>query len=243
MEGLNKKNSNLKTESVQHHEQTKYPPINYINISIDDDYIEKNLLSNGGLQMKGGHANWNNQVDIMRYSISPNLSPKYHAFVQDKIEKMLSNQEKTYQHESHHIRNRENNLTPHKVAENLREFLTFRLLDELSAFMVGELYNKELTIENILESLQTARKKIIDSYYDQPFISEAHWYVSQHTGNQNLYSRTIGTEKYHSIIRQYFTTNKGNIISLLQESGKMSEFTAITNDLITRLDPLLKIKK
>jgi predicted house-cleaning noncanonical NTP pyrophosphatase (MazG superfamily) len=193
--------------------------------------------------MKGGHANWNNQVDIMRYSISPNLSPKYHAFVQDKIEKMLSNQEKTYQHESHHIRNRENNLTPHKVAENLREFLTFRLLDELSAFMVGELYNKELTIENILESLQTARKKIIDSYYDQPFISEAHWYVSQHTGNQNLYSRTIGTEKYHSIIRQYFTTNKGNIISLLQESGKMSEFTAITNDLITRLDPLLKIKK
>jgi hypothetical protein len=243
MEGLNKKNSNLKTESVQHHEQTKYPPINYINISIDDDYIEKNLLPNGGLQMKGGHANWNNQVDIMRYSISPNLSPKYHAFVQDKIEKMLSNQEKTYQHESHHIRNRENNLTPHKVAENLREFLTFRLLDELSAFMVGELYNKELTIENILESLQTARKKIIDSYYDQPFISEAHWYVSQHTGNQNLYSRTIGTEKYHSIIRQYFTTNKGNIISLLQESGKMSEFTAITNDLITRLDPLLKIKK
>ncbi len=243
MESLHIKNSNLKTESAQHHEQTKYPPINYIDISIDDDYIEKNLLPNGGLQMKGGHANWNNQVDIMRYSISSNLSPKYHAFVQDKIEKMRSNQEKTYQHESHHIRNRENNLTPHKVAENLREFLTFRVLDELSAFMVGELYNKELTIENILESLQIARQKIIDSYYNQPFISEAHWYVSQHAGNQNLYSRTIGIEKYHMVIKQYFNIPQGDIIAIIQNNNKINEFTQIINDLIQRIDFLLEVKK
>lgn len=243
MEGLINKNNSKKVEGLKNNERIKNPPINYIEVVIDDEYIKKHMTPNGGLIMKGGHANWNNQVDIMRYVISPDLSPQYQDFVKDKIEKQHAEQEKTYQHESQHICNRENNLTPHKAAENLREFLTFRVLDELSAFTAGELYSQEFTIENILKSLKIAQQKIIDSYYHQSFIHDTDWYIKHHSNNPEIYSRNINTEKYHAIMQKYFITNQGNIISVLQESGKISEFTAIVNDLIMKLDPLLEIKK
>lgn len=220
-------------------EVLKKPTINYIDVAIDDDYIQKNLLPGGALKMKGGHANWDGEVDLMRYSISENLSPEHHEFVKDKIEKMQAGQEKTYQHESHHIRNREHELTPHIAAKNLREFLSFRVLDELSAFTTGELYDKDLTAETILEALKTSEQKISDSYYGQPFVDEARWYLSQHANKPEVFSREINQNTYHTIMRHYFNVNSVDILSVLQKDGKLSEFTKIVNDLILKLDPLL----
>ena len=220
-------------------ETLKKPAINYIDIVIDDDYLQKNLLPGGALRMKGGHANWNGEVDLMRYSISEKLSPEHHEFVKDKIDKMQAGQEKTYQHESHHIRNREHGLTPHVAAGNLREFLSFRVLDELSPFTTRELYNKELSVENILDALKTSDQRISGSYYGQPFIEEANWYISQHADKPEIFSREINTATYHAIMKHYFNVNGTDILSLLQKDGKLSEFTKIVNNLILKLDPLL----
>lgn len=220
-------------------EVLKKPTINYIDVVIDNDYIQKNLLPSGALKMKGGHANWNGEVDLMRYNISENLSSQYYEFVKDKIEKMQAGQEKTYQHESHHIRNREQGLTPHIAAKNLREFLSFRVLDELSAFSTGELYDKDLTAESILDALKTSEQKISDSYYGQPFIDEARWYLSQHANKPEVFSREINQNTYHTIMRHYFNVNGVDILSLLQKDGKLSEFTNTVNTLILKLDPLL----
>lgn len=229
-----------KTETTHESKEIQQPPINYISVVIDDAYIQKNLLPNGALRMKGGEANWNGQVDLMRYSAADTLSPEYRQMVLEKIDKLHATQERTYQHESHHIRNRENKLTPHVAAGNVREFLTFRVLDELSAFTAGELYSQEVTADTIIDSLKIAEQKVADSYYGQPFITEGKWYVdSKGASNPNIFSRDIGTEKYHQIMRQYFTITGTDTLAILQQAGKMSEFTTIVNGLIMKLDPLL----
>ena len=233
MEGL----SYNKKPNIENIEQV---PIAYSEVVIDNDYLQKNLTKGGGLRMKGGHANWNGTVELMRYSISENLSPEHQEFVQDKIEKLHAGQEKTYQHEAHHIRNREHGLTPHVAATNLREFLSFRVLDELSAFSIGELYNQEITAENILTAIRSSQQKIIDSYYGQPFIDEAKWYINHHKEKQDIFSRSINTETYHAILRQYFNFNQIDMLNTLNQSGDMSEFTIIINDLIMRLDSILE---
>jgi hypothetical protein len=227
------------TEQIPQGESIQEPKINYIDVVIDDEYMQKNLMPNGGLRMQGGQANWNGEVDLMRYSISENLSPNYRQIAEDKIEKLHAGQEKTYQHEAHHILNRKNDLTPHVAAENMREFLAFRVLDEMSAFATGELYNQDMTAENILLALETAQQKIIDSYYGQPFLNEATWYVSQHGNTPKALSREINQEKYHKIMRQYFNIKGHDILSVLQKANKMSEFTVIVNDLIGKLDQIL----
>lgn len=221
-------------------ENIKEIPIQYTYITIDDDYLQKNSIQGGGLRMKGGHANWDGTVELIKYSISESLSPEHQKFVQDKIEKLHAGQEKTYQHEAHHIRNREHGFTPHIAATNLREFLSFRVLDELSAFSIGELYNQEITSENILTAIKSSQKKIIDSYYGQPFINEAKWYVNHHKEKQDIFSRSINIETYHAILRQYFNFNQIDMLNILNQSGDMSEFTIIINDLIMRLDLILE---
>ena len=219
------------------------PPINYIETIIDDEFMQKNLMPNGGLRMTGGQANWNGEVDLMQYVISEELSPEYREIAADKIEKIHAGQEKTYQHESHHIRNRENELTPHVAADNLREFLSFRVLDELSAFTTGELYNQNITAETILQSLQTAKQRIADSYYGEPFSADANWYLSQHSNKPDVYSREINQDKYHQIMRQYFKINGHDTLAVLQKENKLQEFTNIVNSLIIKLDDLLNTTK
>ena len=212
MEGF----SHNKKPKIENVEQV---PITYSEVVIDNDYIQKNLTQDGGLRMKGGHANWDGTVELMRYSISENLSPEHQEFVQDKIEKLHAGQEKTYHHEAHHIRNREHGLTPHIAATNLREFLSFRVLDELSAFSIGELYNQEIIAENILTAIKSSQKKIIDSYYGQPFIDEAKWYINHHKEKQGIFSRSINIETYHAILRQYFNFNQTDMLSKLGQSS------------------------
>lgn len=226
-------------------ETPRIPPIKYTDIVIDDDYMRKNLRPDGGLIMMGGQANWDGEVNIMIYTISDNISPEYKAIAIDKIEKneKPENKEKTYQHEAHHIKNRENDLVPHKAAENLREFLAFRVLDEVSAFMTGELYNQEMTAENILQSLQISRQRVIASYYGQVFSTESNWYLSKHNSEPRVLSREIDQTKYHKIMRQYFNIKGCNIFTILQEAGKMSEFTEVINELILKLDDILNTIK
>lgn len=230
----------IRTESS---ESPKKPPINYIEVVIDDDYMRKNLMPNGGLRMRSGQANWKGEVDLMKYVISETLSPEYRQVATEKIEKFKAGQEKTYKHESHHIQNRENELTPHLAAKNLREFLAFRVLDEMSAFTTGELDNQDMTAENILRSLRTAEQRIIDSYYGQPFSDDASWYMSQHGNEPEVLSRKIDQERYHKIMRQYFKINGQDALSILQKDKRMAEFSEITNRLIIKLDSLLEARK
>lgn len=216
------------------------PAINYINVVIDDEYIKQNLMPNGALRMKGGQANWNGEVDLMRYSVADTLSPEHRALALDKIEKLRAGQEKTYEHESHHIRNRERGLTPHVAAGNVREFLAFRVLDELSAFATGEIYNQEVTADTIMTALKTAEQKVADSYFGQPFIAEGQWYAQKHAANPDVFSREINTTKYHQIMQHYFKLAGNDGMSILQQAGKIPEFTAIVNGLIMKLDPILE---
>jgi hypothetical protein len=231
--------SNESKNTSENTENKKTPPINYIDVTIDDEYMKKNLTPNGGLIMTGGQANWNGEVDIMRYIISDKLSPAYRMIAQDRIDKIKANQEKTYQHESHHILNRENNLTPHLAAKNLREFLAFRVLDELSAFSTGELYNTNINVENIFQALKISEQKIIDSYYGEPFQKEANWYLNQHKNDPVVLSREINSEKYHRILKQYFQIKEQDILYILQKENKMTEFKKIVDNLIIKLDPLI----
>lgn len=124
----------------------------------------------------------------MKYVISDNLSPEYRQIAAEKIAKRKAGEEATYQHESQHINNRENGLAPHVVAESLREFLAFRVLDEMSAFSRGELHNQEMTAENILNALKRAEASILQSYYGAPFEGDASWYMSQHGTEANALS-------------------------------------------------------
>ncbi len=238
IEELKNKLGIKKTSTCEDSDQKK-PPINYIDITIDDDFMHKNLMPNGGLRMKGGQANWNGEVDLMRYTISEKLSSMYRVIAEDKVEKFNKGQEKTYQHESHHIRNRENGLTPHLAASNLREFLAFRVLDELSAFAAGELYDEDLTVENILIALHKSEKSINDSYYGDPFVQDAKWYISQQGDKSDIFLRQINQEKYHQIMRQYFKIKGEYILTILNNSGKMSDFTKIVNNLIIKLDDVM----
>jgi hypothetical protein len=231
-----------KTEGTDS-EALKNIPINYTEVVIDDDYMEKNLKSDGGLQMKGGQANWNGEVDMMKYVISEDLSPEHRQIAAEKIEKFNAGQEKTYKHESHHIQNRDNELTPHLAAENLREFLTFRVLDEMSAFAAAELNGQDMTAENILQALHIAEQKITDLYYGQPFAGDTNWYMSQHGNEPEALSRKIDQDKYHKIMKQYFKINGQDTLAILQKSNKISEFAEITNRLIMKLDPLLETVK
>jgi hypothetical protein len=215
------------------------PPINYIEVVIDDAFMKKNLVPGKGLRMYGGHANWNGEVDLMKYVMSDDLSPEYRAIAEDRIEKSKAGWEKFYQHESHHIKNRENGLTPHVAAENLREFLAFRVLDELSAFTTGELYNQDITPEHILTALRNAKQSIEDLYYGEPFNSDAQWYASRQGGAVETATRYIDQEKYHQIMRQYFTIGGKNVLDILRKSGTLPEFTEIVNTLILELDTIL----
>lgn len=237
-------NHNKKNENAREIREVKKLPINYIDVVIDDEYIKHNLFPNGALRMIGGQANWNGEVDLMRYSVADTLSPEHKQMALEKIQKLQATQERTYQHEAHHIRNRENKLTPHVAAGNLREFLTFRVLDELSAFTAGELYPHEVNAETILESLRIAEQKVADSYYGPAFLTEGKWYSDTHSKtNTNIFSREINQEKYHQIMRQYFTIAGNDTLDVLQRSGKIPEFTAIVNRLIMKLDPLLETLK
>lgn len=221
------------------------PKINYIEVTIDDDYMRENLRPNGGLRMRGGQANWKGkgEVDLMRYVISESLSPEYRQIAAEKIEKQKAEEEKLYQHESHHIQNRENGLTPHLAAKNLREYLAFRVLDEMSAFMAGELSNQDMVAEDILQALRMAEQNITDSYYGEPFSADASWYMSKHGNEPEALSRKIDQDKYHEIMRQYFKINGQDVLAVLQKSNKMSEFTEITNRLILKLDSILTAEK
>lgn len=222
------------------------PPIVYSKIIIDDAYMEANLAQVGlemGLRMQGGQANWNGEVVIIEYAISDNLSPQYRQIAAEKIEKYNANLERTYQHEAKHIRNRENDLAPHVAAESLREFLTFRVLDEMSAFAAGELYNQDMTAETIMQALHTAEKHIIGEYYGNPFTSDATWYMSQHGQDPETFTREIGTERYHKIMRQYFNINGQDIFAILQRENRMPEFTNLVNGLIGKLDQILTTMK
>jgi hypothetical protein len=216
------------------------PPIKYVDVVIDEEYMKSNLMPNGGLRMLGGQANWQGEVELMRYTISEDLSLEQKEFVVDKIKKLIELQEGTYYHESHHIKNRENNLTPHIAAKNLREFLTFRVLDEMSAFMAGEFCGKKIEEQNVLDILQITSKKIFDSYYSGPFKKEAEWYVSVHKNDKDILSREIRTEKYHEILRQYFKIQDTDVLAVLQKNNQMKNFTDITNSLIYALDPILQ---
>jgi hypothetical protein len=215
------------------------PPIKYTEVVIDTEYMEKNLMPNGGLKMKGGQANWNGEIELVRYVLDPNLSEEHRAIAQDRIEKFNKGQEKTYQHEFQHIKNRENDLAPHVAATNLREFLAFRVLDEMSAFSVGVLYNQELTPENILNALKKAKQDIENSYYGEPFENDAKWYVSKYK-DPEYFSRQINTEMYHKIMRQYFIIKGVNILSVMQSSQMMPEFTKIVDELILKLDDIMQ---
>lgn len=216
------------------------PRIKYTDVVIDDDYVRKNLMPGGGLRMKGGHANWNGEVDLVRYSASESLSPEHRQLVEDRIEKMRASQEKTYEHEAHHIRNRENGLTPHVAAGNLRELLSFRILDELSAFATGEIYGQDMTSEGFLSAVRVAEQKILDSYYGQPFMDESRWYLSHHKNEPGVFSREISQDAYHKIMRHYFNINETDALSMLQKDNRLHEFTGIVNGLIMKLDPLLE---
>lgn len=218
-------------------------PIKYVDIVIDDDYMKSNLMTNGGLRMKGGYANWDGEVVLVRYSISSELSLEYRQIAIEKIEKNNADQEKLYQHEAHHIKNRENAMAPHESSINLREFLVFRVLDELSAFTTGELYNQDLTADNILKALEKSKQKILDSYYGSVFIGEANWFLSHHSDKTNIFSREIRLDKYHQIMRQYFSTSSYDILDILQRANKIQEFTNIVNGLIMESDKILDLLK
>ena len=214
------------------------PKRNYIDVVIDDDYMRKNLMPNGGLRMKGGQANWNGEVDLMQYVISQDISSEYRQIATEKIEKFKTGQEKTYRHEAHHIQNRENKLAPHLAARNLREYLTFRVLDEMSAFMAGKLSNQHMTAEDILQALRMAEQDITDSYYGEPFSTDTDWYMSQHGKEPEALSRKIDQGKYHEVMRQYFKINGQDVLAVLQKNNRMSEFAETTNRLILKLDSL-----
>ena len=219
------------------------PKRNYVEVVIDDDFMRKNLMPDGGLRMKKGEATWKGEVNLMKYVISENLSPEYRQIALDKIKKMEAGQEKTYAHESQHIQNRENGLTPHLSAKSLREYLAFRVLDEMSAFANGELNNQEMSAENILQALRAAEKDITDSYYGETFSGDADWYMSQHGKEPGALDRKIDQERYHKIVSQYFRIKGQNVISILQKNGRISEYAEITNRLIIKLDSLLETKK
>jgi hypothetical protein len=219
------------------------PKRNYVEVVIDDDFMRKNLMPNGGLRMKKGEATWKGEVNLMKYVISENLSPEYRQIALDKIKKMEAGQEKTYAHESQHIQNRENGLTPHLSAKSLREYLAFRVLDEMSAFANGELDGQEMSAENILQALRAAEKDITDSYYGETFSGDADWYMSQHGKEPGALDRKIDQERYHKIVSQYFRIKGQNVISILQKNGRISEYAEITNRLIIKLDSLLETKK
>jgi hypothetical protein len=218
------------------------PKRNYVEVVIDDDFMRKNLMPNGGLRMKKGEATWKGEVNLMKYVISENLSPEYRQIALDKIKKMEAGQEKTYAHESQHIQNRENGLTPHLSAKSLREYLAFRVLDEMSAFANGELDGQEMSAENILQALRAAEKDITDSYYGETFSGDADWYMSQHGKEPGALDRKIDQERYHKIVSQYFRIKGQNVISILQKNGRISEYAEITNRLIIKLDSLLETK-
>jgi hypothetical protein len=219
------------------------PKINYIEVVIDDDFMRKNLMPDGGLRMKSGQANWQGEVNLMKYVIAEDLSPEYRQIAIDKIKKLEAGQERTYKHESHHIQNRENELAPHVAAKSLREYLSFRVLDEMSAFATGELDNQEMTAENILQALLVAEKNITDSYYGEPFSGDANWYMSQHGNEPEALARKINPDRYHRVMRQYFKINGQDALSVLQKDNRMPEFTEITNRLILKLDSLLDTAK
>lgn len=218
------------------------PKRNYIEVVIDNDFMRKNLLPDGGLRMKGGQANWKGEVDLMKYVISEDLSPEYRQTALDKIKKLEVGQEKVYEHEAHHIQNRENELAPHVAAKSLREYLTFRVLDEMSAFVSGGLTNQKMTAESFLQALQAAEKNIADSYYGKPFSDDADWYMSQHGNEPGALVRKIDPDMYHKIMRQYFKINGQDALSALQREKRMPEFTEAINRLILNLDSLLETR-
>lgn len=230
------------SESGEKTESSEKPPIVYSETAIDDAYMEANLVQVGaelGLRMQGGQANWNGEVEIKTYVISDNLSPQYIQIATEKIEKHNARLGKTYQHEAKHIRNREQGLTPHVAAENLREFLTFRVLDEMSAFATGELYDQDMTAEIILQALNTAAQKVTSEYYGAPFEGDANWYMSKYGREPETLSRQIDTGRYHKILRHYFNINGQDIFGILEKENKMPEFTNLINGLIGKLDQIL----
>jgi len=113
----------------------------------------------------------------------------------------------------------------------------------MSAFVTGELYNKDITVDNILQAMKTAEQKIIDSYYGGPFIDESLKYKEQRGNKIGAFSREINQDKYHKVMKQYFKINENDILTLLQKANKMQEFTDIINNLIMKLDPLLESVK
>lgn len=229
-------------ESGEKTESSENPPIVYSETIIDDAYMEANLVQVGaemGLRMRGGQANWNGEVEIIKYVISDNLSPQYRQIATEKIEKHKARLEKTYQHEAKHIRNREDGLTPHVAAENLREFLTFRILDEMSAFATAELYDQDMTAETIMQALNIAAQKVTSEYYGAPFEGDTNWYMSQHGRELETLSRQIDTGRYHKILRHYFNINGQDIFGILEKENKMPEFTSLINGLIGKLDQIL----
>lgn len=234
MERIPLRESNAKIE-----DSIKKPPINYIDVVIDPEYLQENLMLDGGLQMPGGEAGWNGEVYLMRYSASPDLTPDQFNMVEYKIAKFNAEVERTYKHESHHIQNRENGLTPHIAANSLREFMAFRVLDELSAFTAGELLHQEVNVESVLSALQTSKQKIITLYYGETFNSDKNWYVLKHKDDTDVFRREINSDTYHKVMKQYFYIDGNNILEILKRENKIPEFTEIVNDLILRLDTLL----
>ncbi len=215
------------------------PPIKYLEVVIDDKYMRENMVAGGGLRMKGGQAEWDGTVTLIKYKIAEGISDAYRQVALEKVEKYQAGQEKTYNHEAQHIRNRENGLAPHVIAENLREYLTFRVLDEMSAFVAGELFNSELSMENIIKALSVAEKNITDYYFAHSFKSEASWYMSQFGNKKDVLSRKIDKEKYNRVIRQYFRIKEQDLVLIFQQGDNMLTFSEITNRLIIKLNDLL----
>ncbi len=236
----------MPSESKEKTEDIENPTIVYQEIVIDDAYMEANLVQAGdktGLRMQGGQANWNGEVQINKYLASENLSPQYRQIAAEKIEKYNAGLEKTYQHEAKHIKNRENGLTPHVIAESLREFLTFRVFDEMSAFATAELHDQDMNAETIMQALRTAEQAVSSEYYGSPFKVDAIWYMSQNGSETEPLAREIDTERYHKVLRHYFNINGQDIFAILQSENKMPEFTNIINGLIGKLDMLLNTTK
>ncbi|MBR3782525.1 MAG: hemophore-related protein [Alphaproteobacteria bacterium] len=192
-------------------------------IIINDDYIRKNRLADGSLEVKFGSADIDaKRILINRYVIDDNItmiSPDKVQELKDKLSKI--DEQSIIAHEAQHIHNGAIGYGYLANSDNIYESMMLSFADEMSAMLAGYM-NKHKNVDDALADVfknlsGDTRQKYITGQFQNHFNSLQKMYGNR----KNLYEHKFDSRKINKILDYYFTINGVNVMNNMSKDSKI----------------------
>ncbi len=192
------------------------PKIIEKDIFIDDKLIEdiKNGIPLAPAKINIGTK----EIELYTFYVSDKISPIHRSYALDLAKRLGDIRQKTLVHELHHLHNRD--MLSFSYANNPYEFALLMFLDELSAHIVDELFDKKIDSANIFMAI----KKSFIKAESQDYISKQYSKVMSHfieylsdKKPAGVFSKNLDTQMLNRLMNFYMTSYNVNFLKTLSK--------------------------